>query len=205
MATDYAARQAAEQKRREQMVTLCQEIAGFLPAWELALDDDYDKSHTFTCGELKFRISWDRSAKADRVNIQTWHWPRYKFSFEHGEWQKSTQSPNNLRDPAEVSPGISCAMDRGAEAIANDIKRKFLPEYARIYARCAERAAAYEVDALARHAAWEKVCSVLKADPNHNHHYVSNFSIENRGGKAHLVGDVTAEQLEKILNLLKSL
>ncbi len=67
----------------------------------------------------------------------------------HGSWPQQAEhgpvvSPSQV---GEDSPGIKATLSKGYEAIAKDIKRRFLPEYLRIWAKCqakADQTNAYE-------------------------------------------------------------
>ena len=124
---------------RTQLAEICKQVALYFDGWTLSKQGEaYDHRWQLMRDGMQISLSLDWRKK-DRLNISTWSWPKYT-RMERGEVKAETIYPNSLYDPKETSPEISVAWARGPEAIAKEIKRRFLPEYERIYARCFEKA-----------------------------------------------------------------
>lgn len=193
---------------RTQLAEICKQVALYFDGWTLSKQGEaYDHRWQLMRDGMQISLSLDWRKK-DRLNISTWSWPKYT-RMERGEVKAETIYPNSLYDPKETSPEISVAWARGPEAIAKEIKRRFLPEYERIYARCFEKAASYQKHEDEARATWESVCAEIACDSRHNRHYVNaggdlNLTVENRNGSIHIEGYVkTPDQLKGIIDALK--
>jgi len=118
--------------------------------------------------------------------------------------------PNSLYDPKESSPNISCSLNRPAESIANDIKRRFLSDYIRIYQRCLERAQAHQAHEDSSRSQWLEICTALRLDADRDRHYVStgkdahSITLENRNGSLHLEFYADKEQVLGVIAAMKN-
>jgi hypothetical protein len=206
MATDYEQMCARDKALREEMATLCKNIAKAMPEWTLEVKDDYDAETTLSHPDgLKFHLRRDHSGKRDRITVQTWSWPRYKSKWERGEWQTAVLSPRDLYPRDADSPSISVAIARGASAVVKDINTRFLPEYKRLYGLCKAKAQELETYALKSRADWMEICRVANADPERDHIYGDGrFDVENRKGKAYFTAYLTASQLTRVLEIVKA-
>jgi hypothetical protein len=194
---------------RIELAKVCMGIAKHFDGWVLEeTGETFDYRWKLRRNGMEIGLSLDWSKK-DRLNIATWAWPKYT-KLDRGEVRSETITPSSLYDPKESRPSISVAWNRGPEVIAKEIKRRFLPEYERIYARCAEKAASYQKHENESRANWQAICSAIKVDPNHNRHYVTtndkenrSVTIENRNGSAYIETYCNADQLVKIIAALK--
>lgn len=215
--TPYQIERRAE---RDAMEGIASEVCKHLIGWRLqpsSTDPDDMSAWTViesTTGPQSFTIGKEWNAK-DRLSMSAHTWPEYSY-FERGE-QRSTQvTPRDCYDPKEASPGITVAADRAPDVIAREILRRFIPDYTRIYARCAEKAAASQAYHDKARKVWETVCAtVAQANgtpvnltrTSHNVKSTAgeyNFSVENRGGeKVHCAIDATPEVFAMIVEALK--
>lgn len=169
-------------------------------------------------GDMTFRIGFSGDAgHAHRLHISAWSWPSYMERAQSHCGQPATRSrkilsPSSLYPKQDVA-SITVSAEKSADIIAQDIRRRFLAEYTRLYELCAIEAARWqkiEDDAMSD---WAAVCKVLgpSASDQGNTQYADvngngknyGFRIENRNGKAHVEVDLTAEQLRKVLDVLK--
>lgn len=121
---------------------LAQEIADALGDWQVS--DDQPTSNVRLDGPagagLYLRTPyWEKG----RVVVGAC-WPAADVNGKHETFQPyfSSYGPNPTK-----APRITCAISRGAEAIAKDIVRRFLPQYLPLYEQQAERMAATLADA----------------------------------------------------------
>jgi hypothetical protein len=190
-----------------ELAKVCNALAKHFDGWTLEeTGETFDYRWKLRRNGMEIGLSLDWSKK-DRLNIATWAWPKYT-KLDRGEVRSETITPSSLYDPKESSPSISVAWNRGPEVIAKEIKRRFLPEYERIYARCAEKAASYQKHENESRQNWENICAAIGKDTRHNRHYVSaggdlNVTVENRNGSAHIEMYCNADQLVKIIRILK--
>ena len=108
-------------------------VAACMPGWtyhETEIDGDHwygshfrYEIHNQTGHSFDLRVL----SGADRGKVQvTGNWPKRDTNTPGSAYV----TPSAVR---ESSPSIKCSLDRGYQAIARDIERRFLPEYARIY------------------------------------------------------------------------
>lgn len=194
---------------RAQLEEVALGIARFMPeGWTLEVpkaEDDISDRKFFRKGAMRIGISLDWQKK-DRLNISTWTWPTYTAKDRYNDRGMRTETvwPRDLWDPEEKgSPDISVAVSRGPEVIAKEIKRRFLPEYERIWARCKKKADSYQRDNDTANAQWEEVCKLLGKDPKYDNHYnaLGPFGVQNSNGSLKLEGYVTLEQLKALAKL----
>lgn len=218
--TDYERHEQRNRERAAEMRQLFADIAALMakdgwtiqqPAPEDA-NNDYLR-HVLVKGALKIHFGRSQGGAQDKVNIAAWQWPEYRYT--ESDYGKPVQrfqriTPSDLYDPKEASPGISCSIARGAEAIVKDLTRRFLPEYERIFARCQQKADANKAYADKARSNWEETCTVIGASPDRNNHSVKtalgdyNFRVENRNGYTRLeIDHVQPEQLAAIITALK--
>lgn len=200
--TDYKARQEREERLATQLQTLFSEIASRMPGWTVKPADPDDgntwRRYVLQRGDMGIHIHRDTNGKGDRVNISTWHWPSYSY-IECGDERRETVSPHNLYDPKESSPSITCAMDRGADAIVKEIQRRFLPEYERLYARCKAKVEESRAFHDKSQDSWRSICETIKADQTRDRHYFGPLTIERRSNGARVEVDLGAEALAKLI------
>lgn len=191
---------------RAKLEELALGISRYLPAgWSLEVpkeDDMNNDRRFFRNGEMKFGISLDYG-KPDRLNVSTWTWPGYTH-MERGEIQTTTVWPHDLYDPKEDGIDITIGANRGADVIAKEIGRRFLPEYHRIWDRCWLKANQYQQHGDKSAAQWREVCRLLNKDPNHNNHYsaLGPLSIRNNNGSLSVEGYLSLPQVKAIHTLL---
>lgn len=193
----------------EQFGGICQAIAVFLPDWTLdKAGETYDMRYTLThTTGLQMALFTSKYDKQPRLTVSDWKWPQYT-TMERGQTRTNTVFPHSLHGPKESSPRITCSLAKSPEAIARDIKRRFLPEYTRIYQRCLEHAKAYQQHEDISRAQWDIVCAAVNLNPHHNRHYVStgedsrSVTLENRNGSLHLEFYASAEQAIRAIAML---
>jgi hypothetical protein len=196
---------------QEQFSDVCQQIAAYFPHWTLAHSgESYDMRHTLShANGLQICLSTSKYDKVPRLTVQTWTWPRYTKT-ERGELRFETIYPNSLYDPKESAPSITISLAKSPELIAKDIKRRFLPEYERIFARCAEKAQSHQAHEDNSRSQWQEVCEALRLDPKHNVHYVStgkdsrSVSLSNRNGSLHLEFYATKDQTLAVIAAMRT-
>lgn len=190
----------------ETLVTLGQVLAPHLDGWAFdpnADSESWRQEIFFSKGGLRFCITRHRS-KTDRIDVETWNWPKYT-TLERGDERTTTVTPSNLHNPEESSPSISVAIARGAEVIAREIKRRFIPEYERLYTRCVEQAANYQKYSDESRDSWQRVCTLINEDPKRNSHCVHtateqyHVTLKQNGNKVRVEMDATAGDVEKLL------
>lgn len=181
-------------------------VAPHLEGWAMIVpppEEDYNQDRVFfTKDKMKFGVSFDWSShpRNSRLNVSTWTWPEYS-RLERGDVRKETIFPASLYDPKEGQPSISVAASKTPEQIAKDIKRRFLPEYERIYARCKAKADDYQAHEDKSESQWAKVCKLIGCDPKRASKYCkfgeNYLTIENRNGSLHIDGYVDLERLQR--------
>lgn len=142
------------------------------------------------------------------------HWPSSRVA---GDSQSFT--PNDLYNPREASPAITVDADKSPEKIASDIRRRFLPDYARVFARCVERRDAHEAYVKNINATAKKLAFSIGTDAHgsggnrfltpHISFYKSVLplvgDIEVRSEYCAVKLDVPNDKVEKLLEFLKTL
>lgn len=196
---------------REIVKDLALETAG---TWNIQGEDNSgDRLLLVNRAGLKMHLGVDWKSRKNpfeeqRLTVQTWAWPTW-IDYQENEPRTQNTSPRDLYNPEESSPSISILISRGSGAIAREIKRRFLPDYQRIYARLAEVAREREAYAQKARDTWRAVCALISASPNHRSAYVDvkgvHLRIENRGATAHIEADVSAEQFAAIFKALQGL
>ncbi len=187
-------------------------LAANLPdGWKLDTSPDaMDNKHYlfFLKGGMKLAIHAVYSE--DRFTVSGWGWPFYWEIGGRDGKSKKTIEPRNLYNPQASLDSIGIGMKKDGEQIAADIKRRILPEYERLYARCEEECKKWQEYEDKADKVWREVCALVGTNPQYNSHYVrigdDNASIENRktSGKVHISSwDVTPEQLRKMIEALK--
>jgi hypothetical protein len=193
-----------------ELLALAGAIAAQMEGWTLQPPKEDRWYMLLVRDEMQIGIKRDSSGKRDRVNISTWSWPKYT-KYERGEARQEQVTPTSLYDPKESAPSISCAMARGADAITKEIKRRFLPDYERIWKRCTERAEAYGRAEVNARESWVAICKAAgQARPVNGWIYAElkkgvTLRIENRSGSGHISQDFTAPQIAAIIEALKGL
>ena len=194
----------------EDFSAICENIAKYFPGWALEKSgESYDYRHTLTNPDgLQICLSTSRHDREPRLRVSTWTWPKY-IRLERGEQRSETVFPNSLYDPKESAPEITCALNRPAEKLAAEIKRRFLPEYIRIWTRAKERADQCQEHENRSIHQWMTVCRELKLDPKHNHHYISvggdhNVTIENNNGSLKMEFYANKDQVLRVVAALKN-
>lgn len=133
--------QQKAQKRAEEFAAILEAIITDLPGdWQL---DTWD-GDGFPCwrtisevdGPRQFTAGTYLAAGKQRIEFKACGWP----SYTDANGYKQTQCVSNLWNPREERPSCTCAYDRETRLVAKQIARLF-PEYDRIHARLAERAA----------------------------------------------------------------
>ena len=209
--------QRAEQIKGQPLQDLGVEISKHLPEWSyLAPSKEFEyHNEVIRLGKdglvIAIRHDWN-----DRFSVSCWEWPSFTSAEKTvhdsalGEIPAIERiTPNSLYDPRESSPEIPVSPTKTPEKIAADITRRLIPDYERVYARCAEKAKLNQDYADATTKNWREVCEVVGGNPKHRviyHHYDGEkgyFTITRSGDQARLEGYVTAEQLKKIIKALK--
>lgn len=203
---DYREKEERDRLLHVQFVNLMQEIGSLLPDWkkgnagEETVESRYWRP-VFEKNGMKFGITREQGGKQDKITISAWSWPSYTIK-ELGHESKTSVTPRDLRRD-ESSPEISCSIARGADAIVKDIKRRFLPDYERLYAECSDRATNLQKVYDAHWDCWTEVCEILgNKNPAHSRHYFGPMSIEKRSSGAKVEIDVTPEQLRKLIHVM---
>lgn len=186
------------------LTQLCKQVATHFDGWTLVEDgESFDGRWKLRRDgmEICLRLDW---AKKDRLTVKTWGWPSYK---DDSRIDKVIVYPRDL-SPREADPDISVAWARGAEVIAKEIKRRFLPEYERIYALALAKATRAQEQINEARANWEAACKVIGASPSGNVHYVESngkrdLTVENRNGSTYISTYVTPEQLAHVVKALR--
>lgn len=196
----------------QELSTLCSQVASYFPGWEL--EDPAIKhgnppgnNYTLTRDGLVISLSVQYPDKS-RITVGAWGWPEY-YEMERGEMRSRRIAPSDLRNDKVSLSDITVAASRGALVIANEIKRRFLPEYERIFGRCLEVANKWQAASDKARLDWDAICKMIGKDPRHNSHYVSaggdlNVHVENRSGVAHCTLDCEAGGLRAVLDALKA-
>ena len=192
---------------RQKLEALALEVSSHLPAeWTLQppREDRDDNDHKRFCNSLGmcFSIRWDWRTR-ERIVATAWEWPTYK-KLERGEVRSQTIRPRDLWDPKETgSHDITVAYSRGAKALAEEIKRRLLPEYERVWKRCKEKADNYQQHEDKAEAQWQEVCKLLGKDATRKSHYnaIGSLSIDDRNGSLHIEGYISFEDLKKLAAL----
>ncbi len=162
---------------------------------------------------LEFTDDW-RKAPA-RVQV----WGGYPEGTEFNG-RTSRVDYSNLWNPHEERPGISCAATKTPAQIAQDISRRFLPEYSRIWVRCKEKAdqiTAYGQRQLATRAELAVIKGIdLWPDRNGGIGLEGNVSLpglEKYGSSVRVkgpnsieltLGGLTVEQVARVLDALRT-
>ncbi len=192
-------------------LALAAEVAKHLTGWKVESDNGMqDNAVYLTDGVRQIRIGTGRNPNENRLSVQTWCWPKYMKRHDQYNRQETRESisPHMLR-PQQESPSITVSGDKTPEQIAKDILRRFIPEYLRVWDLCQAEAfdrQEYEDRAVS---GWAAVCKAIgpKATDLRNSQYVDingvHLRVENRSGMAHIEGDLTAAQFEKLLAALK--
>jgi hypothetical protein len=191
----------------KELLALAGAIAANLTGWQLHPPNDGHWAILFKRDEMCFNIARDNSGKRDRINVSTWGWPQYTKYEQGDEPRKDTIFPNSLYDPKEESPSISCAIARGGEAIAREITRRFIPDYERIWKRCAEKAEMWGKAEVEARDNWAAICKAAGQPVRKGSIYAelgkAHLRIENRNGLGHIQIDATPAQVTAIIKALK--
>ncbi|WP_020211117.1 hypothetical protein [Gilvimarinus chinensis] len=110
----------------KKIVDLAKALAAYFPSWRL------NKIKADEGGRLEF-IGERGAAFCLRLRVDE---PRGKVCI-YGAWP-GNQSPNTwgVLGHGEPVPAINVSINRSALSIANDIKRRFLPDYLALYSEC---------------------------------------------------------------------
>lgn len=148
--------QKARQKEREELNTLAQGIASYL-VWEaLPIEEGSNRAY-ITNGTAMFGITIDAYGNRNRVEI-------YGIYPQYIQRENSNQGyPLSGEDP----PHITCALARGAEAVAKDIERKFLTKFIACHNLAVERIAQSEARLDAEEAVMFRLAGILEAELKH--------------------------------------
>lgn len=195
------------------------EVAGHLtesgPGLWILSDEEYpDERQRLKSGHYEIQLTWSKYANRhdqERVSVSVNNWPTYKAYSREGRATEERVGPWSLYNPKESAPKITVAIARGAAIVAKEITRRVLPEYERLYKRCAEKACADQAYHLKARDGWVAVCAAINADPKHSHHYVrigadkTRLEVENYGsaGEARVKIDVDADELRAIVAALE--
>ena len=200
-----------EQITLEQFAAICEQIATQFPDWTLSKSgESYDYRHTLThASGMQISLSTSKYDKQPRLNVTTWTWPKYTKQ-DRGQERTETVTPSSLWNPKESGPSITCALNRPAEKLAAEIRRRFLPEYERVWQRCTERASEYQTHENNSASQWTAVCSALNLNPARDHHYVDTgsesrtVSIQNMNGSLRLEFYATQEQVLAVIAAMRN-
>ena len=164
---DYQTRLNAERAAtRKTYDDLYNGIAACLEGWNVVRDpaDDWynnERIHLADASGSGKKISLSLKtygAERGKVHVSGW-WPQKDGT--HGAFT----TPHDVN---EESPSINCSLSKGYPAIAADIRRRFMPEYHRIYAKCSERiqnTLSYENKQAQN---WAKISAVSSVEPHRN-------------------------------------
>lgn len=143
------ARNAEKKRIRAQRILFVKALATTLGATvEPSKHDDDDVwGHRITLNGRRIFLAFDRSGGApDRIAISG-NWP--SFRLQGGGPQICTPRSCGAIPYGEKSPEIRCNPERGANAIAKEMQRRFLPEFERLYDKCVAWCADVEADYMA--------------------------------------------------------
>jgi len=204
---DYKQRDEYEKAQCAKLAAMMPGLLDLLPGWVLKPSDDGERwrQYVIECDGMGIYISLDRAGKWDRVNIGSWHWPKYVPYTDRRHTSEVSITPRELAGSQSLA-SISVALDRGAAALADGIRKRFLPEYTRLYAECVRVAAERQVYQNACRDVWAEICGVIGKKPDHGYQYGPHgMTLNQRGDKtARLEMDVTPAQLRVIIAALKA-
>lgn len=154
-------------------------------------------------------LGFDIAQSKDRFKVTARLWPEYTEYHERGDPSKKTVTPYELRDPNEPSPSITVDSFRSHTAIINEIKRRFLPNYERLYKRCKERADTLQAHEDASRDGWSMICQMIgkSATDRRKVQYLPTQTyvrITQSGADAHLEITATPEVCAVIFAAIKA-
>lgn len=134
----------ADEKLYQRMKDMYTGVAGYMPnGWSFVEKDNphgRDRIHMLCLAdeagrEITFSLGW--SGKDKKISVSG----NYPHRLRDDQLGEPTQGGQLVtpRDVSEESPGINVSSEKPHKAIAADICRRFLPDYARIYDKCVER------------------------------------------------------------------
>ncbi len=166
-ATEWDARIKAERAEAHKTYDdLYNGVAACLEGWNVVRDEKEGADHY---NERVYLVDASGSGKKISLSLKTYGADRGKVHV-FGYWpQNGNHGPyTSPRDVNEASPSINCSLAKGYSAIAADIRRRFLPEYHRIYAKCSGRITDQIIYASRQAANWAKISAVASVQPHHN-------------------------------------
>jgi hypothetical protein len=191
----------------EKLKTLAEGIAKLMPEWTLQLPEGEESSWNFQPVLQRGAMEIVLSISQGRLNVSTSAWPSYT-KFDRGRTSSEKVYPSSLY-PRESSPSISVSAGKTPDQIVKDIKRRFLPEYERIFALCQAKAIAYQEYEDKSRALWVDVMKVANTD---REGYITvktvagDIEVENRHGSVQLkMSADSAELLERLIQALGGL
>lgn len=146
--------QKARQKERDELNTLAQGITSYLEGW--AALPVFTRAH-ITNGTATFGITIDAYGKRGRVEVYGTY-PQYPSRDSNRGYYPLS---------GEDTPRITCALARGAEAIAKDIKNRFLPKFLACHNLAVERIAQSEARLDAEETAMHRLADILGEEFKH--------------------------------------
>ena len=189
-------------KNRDTLIELARSIAKLMPEWALRLRDEesaYDCRAFLEKDGLQIGLTLSQG----RLNVQTWKWPQYT-RIERGDNRSETVWPHQSLHPSETQPSITVDPNKSSEQIVKDIKRRFLPEYERIFKLCLEKAKQYQTNEDDKQTLWASVCKVAgKTGEKWAHIYVTtakgNIEAEQRSSTVKLTLDIDNAEILGLL------
>jgi len=203
---DYKQRDEYEKAQCAKLAAMMLGLLDLLPGWVLKPSDDGERwrQYVIEYGGMGIHISLDRAGKWDRVNVGSWHWPKYT-PYTNRHTSEISITPRELAGSQSLT-SISVALDRGAVALADNIRKRFLPEYARLYNECVKVAAERQAYEDACWATWAEICGIIGKKPDGGHQYgPCGMTVHQRGDKtARIELDVTPAQLRAVITALQA-
>jgi len=204
---DYKQRDEYEKAQCAKLAAMMPGLLDLLPGWVLKPSDDGERwrKYVIEYGGMGLCISIERSGKWDRVNVGSWHWPKYTPYTDRRHTSEIGITPRELAGSQSLS-SISVALDRGAVALADGIRKRFLPEYTRLYNECVEVAAERQAYQDACRDTWAEICGIIEKKPDGGYQYgPCGMTVHQRGDKTALIEmDMTPAQLRVIIAALKA-
>lgn len=168
---------------KQRMNALYEGIVKHLDGWSIHMregESDWDYRLTLVSAVNGQAIWLKFGSGANRGKIHV------SGSWPVGKGQRWT-SPSDVR---EESPSINVTESRGYEAIAREIKRRFLPEYIRIFTKLVEKIERDEAYEDRKLSAWQRIAkSPLLGGSARDDRQTGYFSLERGYGTARMEGD----------------